>query len=219
VSANAEQLEGRPRAPGRPRAGRAVDDDAFLEAALHAFAVRGYDGVSVRTLSKELGVSHSWVNQRYGSKEGLWYKAVDHGFGRQAATLTFDPTISDPLEQLEHAIRQFLHYSAEHRDLGLLMNSEGARDSERLDYIYDNYIEPVLAPLERLLGHLIDERRVHPVSMRSLFLLFAHGGTAPFGLVALARRLNDSDPVTARNVTEHIDAVTHIIINGLRSAD
>ena len=96
----------------RPRAEASVNKGAVLEAALRAFAVGGYDGVSVRTLSKQLGVSHGWVHQRFGSKDGLWYAAVDHGFGRLDARLTFDPTITDPLEQLEHGIRQFGHYSA-----------------------------------------------------------------------------------------------------------
>ena len=69
------------RAPGRPRAEDSVDEAAFLQAALEAFSRRGYGGVSARELSKELGVSHSWVHQRFGSKDGLWRAAVDHGFG------------------------------------------------------------------------------------------------------------------------------------------
>jgi TetR/AcrR family transcriptional regulator len=205
------------RAPGRPRAGTSVDEGAVLEAALRAFAVGGYDGVSVRTLSKQLGVSHGWVNQRFGSKDGLWYAAVDHGFGGQAARITFDPTISDPLEQLEHGIRQFMHYSAEHPEVLLLMNVEGARDTERLTYIYENYIEPVAAPFERLLRHLIDEARVRPVPMRTLFLMVTHGGAAPFTLVPLARRLERSDPLSAKKVGEHIEAVVRIVVDGLRA--
>lgn len=220
VSPSARPQRGAPqlqrRAPGRPRADEGVDEQGFLEAALRAFAVHGYDGVSVRMLNKELGVSPSWVHQRYGSKEGLWYAAVDHGFGRQAATLTFDPTLTDPLDQLDHGIRQFLRYSAEHPELLMMMNAEGAQDTRRLDYIHKNYIEPVLAPFDRLLQHLIDEGRVRPVTMRTLFLLIAHGGAAPFGLRPLARRLDRSDPGSAKNLNEHIEAVTRIVIDGLR---
>ncbi|HEX3512169.1 MAG TPA: TetR/AcrR family transcriptional regulator [Solirubrobacteraceae bacterium] len=204
------------RAPGRPRADESVDEEAFLEAALRAFAVYGYDAVSVRTLNRQLGVSHSWVHQRFGSKANLWYAAVDRGFGRQAATIAFDPTVSDPLEHLERGIRGFLRYSADHRELGLIMNAEGAQDTERLDYIYEHYIAPPLAPYERLLTHLIDEGRVRPVSMRTLFLLIAHGGAAPFGLLPLARRLGASDPNSKKNVEEHIEAVTRILIEGIR---
>ena len=205
------------RAPGRPRAEQSVDEAAFLQAALEEFSRRGYDGVSVRELSKELGVSHSWVHQRFGSKDGLWHAAVDHGFGRQAAVVAFDPTISDPLEQLERVIREFLSYSAEHPELALLMNIEGTRDSERLDYIYENFIAPPLEPFDRLLRHLIDEGLVRPVPMRTVFLLLGHGATALFGLVPLASRLDRPDPTSAKAIRDHIDAVTRIVIDGLRA--
>lgn len=204
------------RAPGRPRAEDSVDEAAFLQAALEAFSRRGYGGVSVRELSKDLGVSHGWVHQRFGSKDGLWRAAVDHGFGRQLAVVAFDPTITDPLEQLEHAMREFLRYSAQHPELALLMNIEGARETERLDYIYENYIAPPLQPLDRLLRHLIAEGRVRPVSMRTVFLLLGHGATALFGLVPLARRLDRPDPTSAKTVREHIEAVIRIIVDGLR---
>lgn len=204
------------RAPGRPRAEDSVDEAAFLQAALEAFSRRGYGGVSVRELSKELGVSHSWVHQRFGSKDGLWRAAVDHGFGRQLAVVAFDPTITDPLKQLERAMREFLRYSAEHPELALLMNIEGAQDTDRLDYIYENYIAPPLQPLDRLLRHLIAEGRVRPVSMRTVFLLLGHGATALFGLVPLARRLDRPDPTSAKTVREHIEAVTRIIVDGLK---
>lgn len=208
-------LEAR-RAPGRPRAEESVNEQAFLQAALEAFSRRGYDGVSVRELSKDLGVSHGWVNQRFGSKDGLWHAAVDHGFGRQAAAVVFDPTIFDPLEQFEGVIRAWLRYSAQHPELALLMNIEGTRDTERLDYIYEHYIAPSLAPFDGLLRHLIAEGRVRPVPMRSVFLLLGHGATALFGLVPLAKRLDRPDPTSAKAVKEHIEAVTRIIIDGLR---
>jgi AcrR family transcriptional regulator len=187
-----------------------------LDAALRAFAVHGYDGVSVRTLNRELGVSHSWVHQRYGSKEGLWYAAVDRGFGRQAAFVAFDPTITDPLQQLERGIRAFLHYSAGHPEIGMVVNAEGTQAGERLDYIYDRYIGPVIAPFERLVAHLTEEGRVRPVSTRTLFMLIAHGGTAPFGLMPLARRFDRADPRSAKAVAEHAETVSRIIVDGLR---
>lgn len=204
------------RSPGRPRASEAVDEDAVLTAALRAFAVHGYAGVSIRTLNKELGVSHSWVHQRFGSKEGLWYAAVDHGFGRQAASITFDPTVSDPLAQLEAGMRQFLRYSAGHPELMLLMNTEGAQDTARLAYIHEHYIEPVAEPFVRLLDHLVDEGRVRPVPWPTVFFLLAHGAVAPFGLTPLARRVSRSDPRSPESIDGHIEGVMRTLIDGLR---
>src|SRR5258707_13470028 len=102
----------RAKRTGRPKAQDApVTVEQILGAAFRAFATRGYDGVSVRTLNRELGVSHNLIHQRFRSKEGLWYAAVDRAFGSQISELAtaFDPTLTDPLDQLNHAIRQFLH--------------------------------------------------------------------------------------------------------------
>src|SRR5258705_7988631 len=95
---------------GRPRTQDAPATlEQILDAAFRAFATYGYDGVAVRTLNRELGVSHNLIHQRFGSKQGLWYAAVDRAFGRQITELatSFDPMLADPLDQLNHAIRGF----------------------------------------------------------------------------------------------------------------
>src|SRR4051794_27236662 len=145
------------RPAGRPRAEEspvAIED--ILDAAFKAFARYGYDGVSVRMLNRELGVSHNLIHQRFGTKDDLWKACVDHAMGRLLLQLptAFDPTLSDPIAQLNHAIRRFLEFSAEHPELLALMNIEAGLDTERLDYIYDNYVAPTFAPLERLLDFL-----------------------------------------------------------------
>ena len=56
-------------------------------AALDEFAENGFAGTSVRKLARDLGVSHNLIPQRFGSKERLWYAAVDQGFGALATDL------------------------------------------------------------------------------------------------------------------------------------
>jgi TetR/AcrR family transcriptional regulator len=208
------------------RAGRPKTEDApvtteqILDAAFGAFATYGYDGTTVRTLNRELGVSHNLIHQRFGSKRDLWYAAVDRAFGQQVTELatSFDPTLSDPLDQLNHAIRRFVHYSAEHPELLGMMNIEARIDSERLDYIYNNYIAPALAPLGRLLDHLHEEGRIRPISLRALFFLIAHGAAAPFTLVPLARHLDDINPLDQDRVAEQAALAADLITSGLRLA-
>ena len=204
---------GRPKAEDAPAA---LDD--ILAAALRAFATHGYDGVSVRTLNRELGVSHNLIHQRFGSKQGLWYAAVDRAFGQQITELAtgFDPTLDDPLGQLNHAIRRFVRYSAESPELLGLMNIEGGVNSDRLDYIYDNYIAPALAPLGRLLDHLHKSGRIRPISLRALFFLIAHGAAAPFTLAPLARHFDNRDPLDPNQVAEQAALTADVITNGLR---
>jgi len=203
---------GRPKAQDAPVTVEQILDDAF-----RAFATYGYDGVTVRTLNRELGVSHNLIHQRFGSKQGLWYAAVDRAFSQQVTQLAtaFDPTLDDPLDQLNHAIRRFVHYSAERPELLGLMNIEARVDSERLDYIYDNYVAPALAPLGRLLGYLHENGRIRPISLRALFFLIAHGAAAPFTLAPLARHFDNTDPLDPNQVAEQAALTADIITNGL----
>jgi TetR/AcrR family transcriptional regulator len=210
---------GEAKRTGRPKAQDApATVEQILDAAFRAFATYGYDGVAVRTLNRELGVSHNLIHQRFGSKQGLWYAAVDRAFSQQVTQLatSFDPTLTDPLDQLNHAIRRFVRYSAERPELLGLMNIEARVDSERLDYIYDNYVGPALAPLGRLLDHLQEHGRIRPIGLRALFFLIAHGAAAPFTLAPLARHFDDSDPLDPGQVAEHAALTADVITSGLR---
>jgi AcrR family transcriptional regulator len=201
---------GRPRAQDAPATPEQILDQAF-----RAFATYGYDGVTVRTLNRELGVSHNLIHQRFGSKRDLWYAAVDRAFSQQVTELAtaFDPTLSDPLDQLNYAIRRFVGYSAERPELLGLMNIEARVESDRLDYIY---VAPALAPLGRLLDHLQANGRIRPISLRALFFLVAHGAAAPFTLAPLARRFDDADPLDPRQVAEQAALTADVITSGLR---
>jgi AcrR family transcriptional regulator len=174
--------------------------------------------VAVRTLNRELGVSHNLIHQRFGSKQGLWYAAVDRAFSQQITALAtgFDPTLDDPLDQLNHAIRRFVHYNAEHPELLGLMNIEARVDSERLDYIYGNYIAPALSPLGRLLDYLQENGRIRPISLRALFFLIAHGAAAPFTLAPLARHFDNTDPLDPDEVAEQAALTADVLTSGLR---
>jgi AcrR family transcriptional regulator len=212
----ARRPRGRPRSDESP----ASSEDVFA-AALTAFATHGYDGVSLRTLNRQLGVSHNFIAARFGSKETLWYATVDWAYAPLANKLAsaFDPTVSDPLEQLRLVIRMFLVHSAEHPELLGLMNIEARQDTERLAYIYSSYIEPTLAPVARLLDHLVAEGRARPIPLRTFHFLLTHGGAAPFSLVPLARHFDRDDPLDAAAVREHADLVADALVRVLEPAD
>ena len=53
---------------GRPKASDSMPIEEILEKALNIFATVGYDGMSLRTLNRELGVSHNLIYQRFGTK-------------------------------------------------------------------------------------------------------------------------------------------------------
>ena len=61
----------------KPLSGRYL---AFAEREEIALALAQDFGV--REIARRLDVSHNLIPQRFGSKEDLWYAAVDHGLGR-----------------------------------------------------------------------------------------------------------------------------------------
>lgn len=208
----------RPR--GRPRTADVVPEEKILQVALGQFATVGYDGASLRTINRELGVSHNLLYQRFGTKDELWRAAIDYGFSALPSLETsFDPTVTEPLEQLRLVIRKFLKYSAAHPELLALLNIEGRRDTHRLRYIFENYIEPSQSPIARLLNHLITNGVIRPISLRTLFFLVTHGGASPFSVVPLAELFDPTPPDDPEAVDAHADMVSTVIIEGLRRTD
>jgi TetR/AcrR family transcriptional regulator len=207
------------RPPGRPRAEESPASlDEIFRVSLKAFATLGYDGVSLRTLNRELGGSHNLLNGRFGSKEALWYATADWAFAplAQRVATAFDPTLTDPLEQVRIFIRVFLMYSADHPELVGLMNIEGQQDTERLAYIFNTYIEPAMEPLRRLLDHLVAEGRIHPVPLSTFHFILTHGAGGLFTLEPLARHLSQIDDRGAVTPQEHAELSADFIVRGLR---
>jgi AcrR family transcriptional regulator len=134
----------RPR--GRPRkdADEVAPTDQVLAAAIEAFSVHGYSGVSLRTVNDELGASRNLLYQRFGSKASLWRAAVDWAFGPLTEHLVAgDDESADPMVRLRMLIRNFIEYSATRPYLARLVMVESSTVTDRLEYLYHQYIEPI----------------------------------------------------------------------------
>lgn len=202
---------------GRPRI---HDDDGILQAALYAFAEHGYDGMSLRTLNAQMGLSRGTINQRFRSKEQLWYAAVDHGFRHLIDDLSAElqhrtTQPGDDLTRLRETIRAFLIASSRRPELVRLMNQEGLHSTQRLDHIVTTFVEPTLVPAWQALDRLADSGTMRRVPARTLLFLIAHGAAAPFTLRPLSDRFDRTDGPL--DTDGHIELVTDIIIGGLHN--
>ena len=63
----------------RPR-NAAATREAILDSAIRNFARAGYDGVGVREIAGDAGVTAMLVNRYFGSKEQLFIEAVEVSF-------------------------------------------------------------------------------------------------------------------------------------------
>lgn len=183
------------RSPGRPR----IDSEPIaptadlLAVALETFGELGYEGTSVRDLCRRLGVSHNLIHQRFGSKDQLWYAAVDHGFGTltlELAKATTDAA-DDDLERLRAILVRFIEVAAASPALLRVMNHEAGRPSERLDYIFDTYVGPATDLVTEMWKQLEAAGRVRPVPPALFHFLVAYGAAGPLSLRALADKFDD----------------------------
>jgi TetR/AcrR family transcriptional regulator len=208
-----DAVAARSRAKGRPRF---LTDEAILRAALRAFAESGFDAMSVRRLNAGLGVSHQTISQRFGSKRGLYFAAMDLGFADFFAAVdtarATRPIPVDDLGVLREAIRSFMSAASDTPELGRLVNHEGLVASERLDYIVEHAFDPGMRGILDVAHRLSDAGLIRPTSARELFFL-AQAGAAPFTITALSATF---DPVDGPlDPAAHIERVTDIIVQGL----
>ncbi|MCZ8382003.1 TetR/AcrR family transcriptional regulator [Mycobacterium sp. CPCC 205372] len=68
-----------PTVPARSR-DAAATREAILNSAIRHFARAGYDGVGVREIARDAGVTAMMVNRYFGTKERLFAEAVDVSF-------------------------------------------------------------------------------------------------------------------------------------------
>lgn len=100
---------------------------ALLSAGREVFARRGFDGASVRAITREAGANLGAVTYHFGCKRGLYVAVLIDGLtpmvelvGQTAASC------GTPLQRLENVVEVFFDYLAANPDLPRLMLQEVA---------------------------------------------------------------------------------------------
>lgn len=201
-------------ARGRPR----IHDDAeLLEAAFTAFAEHGYEAMSVRAVAEDLGLSHGALNRRFGGKRAIFEAAMAHGFEQMLAAMAAEQAArgepADDLAKLREMIRSFLVVNGARPQFGQLMNLEGLRRTDRLDFIAQRSVAPYALMLSALLRKLQEAGVIYPIPARALFLLVTQGAEAPFTLRGLSSYFDEFDgPFDAE---AHIEQTVDLVMRGI----
>ncbi|MFB6668436.1 TetR/AcrR family transcriptional regulator [Streptomyces parvus] len=199
------------RGPGRPAAG---DDsvpglDRLMRQAVEAFAERGYEGVSIRALNAALGMSHTFIADRYGSKDQFWRAAVTYAVdqvrGQVAGALADDGR--EDGERLAAAVRAFHRQASGSAHFARLVSIEAATDSPRLEFLYA-LIEPVNDAVRPLFDRLAADGTLRPMPWYVFHFLIT-GSCGLYGQLPLARRLGRPDET---NGTAEADLLAGLVL-------
>ncbi len=204
------------RRPGRPGADTPAvpEEQSILQRGLEAFAELGYDHASARELARRLGVSHNFINDRYGSKAAFWRAVVDHALGGQLARMPEVDDSVDDAERLRLIITGFYRSAVDTPLVGRLFVEELNRETERLDYLYERYIAPTLQTLTPSIERLVAEGRMAPVPMDVLFFAVIPPVSGMVD-VPLARRLGRPVPASPEQLTATAETLAALVVNGL----
>ena len=170
----------------------------------------------LRALNAEMGLSRGTINQRFSSKEQLWYAAVDHGFHRLIADINAELqqlAPHDDISLLRNTFRAFLVTSWRQPEVMRLMNQEGLHSTARLDHIMSEFVLPTLSTSMAAINRLADAGQMRRVPARVLLFLLAHGAAAPFTLRALSERFDCVDGPLEPD--RHIELATDVIMTAL----
>ncbi|MEV5843501.1 TetR/AcrR family transcriptional regulator [Streptomyces sp. NPDC051985] len=190
------------------------EEASILQRGLEAFAELGYEHASARELARRLGVSHNFINDRYGSKAAFWRAVLDGALGVQLARLEQPSGPMDEVDRLRQAVSGFYRSAMDTPLIGRIMVDELARDTERLDYLYEQYIGPMLQTVVPSVERLVASGRMAPVPLHVLFFAIVPPVS---GVVdaPLARRLGRPEPASRQQLADTADTLAAIVVDGL----
>ncbi|GGN07971.1 TetR/AcrR family transcriptional regulator [Streptomyces fuscichromogenes] len=190
------------------------EEESILRRGLEAFAELGYDRASARELARRLGVSHNFINDRYGSKAAFWHAVVDHALGAQLALLSEADPAADGAERLRRVIADFYRSAAQTPLVGRIMVDEFSRDGERLDYLHERYIAPLMQRILPDVESLVAAGRMAPVPADVLFFVIV-GPVSGMLEVPLARRLGRPEATSPEQLGATAELLASLVVNGL----
>jgi len=117
----------------------------ILDKSIPLFAQLGYAGVSMRDISKAVGISGAALYHHYPDKQSMYIAAMGHAFVDKASTIkaTLDNS-NEPINRLVNFVTNITKQLAKDPDFRALLHRELLDgDDERLKLLADNvFLEP-----------------------------------------------------------------------------
>jgi len=203
----------RPRKPKSRSEQREATRERIVEAALDAFAERGFRGASTRDIAQRAGTNQGLITYHFRSKDELWQAAADRIFGMLAKRMTEQLSAlpsEDPRERAREAIRIYVRFAAAHPELFRLMVDEGKNSERRMKWLVDTHLKPRYEQFMRPRGIRI--ARFDEASLPHAYYVMAGAGSLMFAVAPECRRLTGLDPETATAIEAHAEFVARLLV-------
>lgn len=219
-SVRAQPADKRPKQRTRREQQRAIETkQAILDAALHEFARKGFDGASTREIAERAGVNHRLIGHHFGNKELLWKATAKDIFGRYVHRQRERYKGLDGVDQpvlLRLMLREFILFSARVPQLHRFMVQANDGGEERLEWLIKNHLAPGISMDLMLLRKAQEAGMLRSGDAMHLRYLFIGAATSVFTLSEEFEFMSKKNPFDDAFVEKHIEMVLSLF---LTSAD
>jgi TetR/AcrR family transcriptional regulator len=201
------------RKPKNRSAQREATRERIVEAALEAFAEKGFHGASTRDIAERAGTNQGLITYHFRSKDELWRAAADRIFGLLAKTLGEQLSAldsDDPRERAREAIRIYVRFAAAHPELFRLMVDEGKNTERRMRWLVDTHLKARYQQFAQQFGALVPG--FGEASLAHAWYVMAGAASLIFAVAPECRRLTGLDPETDAAVEAHAESVARMLV-------
>lgn len=188
----------------------------LLKAAVGQFGKFGFAGTSVRKIADEAGVNHGSIKYHYSNKDELWRASVAYLYALLDKAVHQDEAEwknMTPRERIINGTTNYIRFSAKHPELSRIVFFETMHESERLDWLTENYIRPFTS---RAIARtaLAQEEGVYAADIPSMNLHYIMIAAAKnvFLMAPEIKRAFDINVFDDEHVNAHIDAVLKLML-------
>lgn len=186
--------------------------DRILQAALRAFAERGFDGTSTREIAAEAGVAQGLLSYHFANKLTLWEAAVDWAFALlyeefRGATRAYQDL--DPETRIRAAMKRFVRFVSRHPEVHRLMMHEGAHDGPRLRWIVEKHLRRFFAQAQSFFSDALPL-----IDMSQFYYALIGAMSHAFAVAPEFKLVTGRDALAPEFVETHASTVVDWLIDG-----
>jgi len=185
----------------------------IVEAAITAFAERGFHGASTREIATRASVNQGLITHHFGTKDALWreamtrtFRGLEHALQERFSREVYD----DPRERAREVTREFVRYAARHPALFRLMVDEGKVADDRLTWLVETFLRPAYESFVAV-GDIVGFGEDSTLAAHYFYLL-AGAASLMFVVGPECKRLTGVDPDDPATVERHADLVARMLV-------